>query len=578
MIKHKIYIWIFVHFLNNATIEMFEMKDVFAIEKNNLIAVFETFPNEYEISFELYLTNFINQWTSVLHFTIGDDKSKYGDRIFSFYFFNNFPEISSSINGNYYVKVLSSPLNLMEWNKFFISHSLLNGIYTYVVKMDDTVIITLQNTNAQPFEYVRLYTSNPWYYAQPGYIRNLVVSNVNTMPFFTVNSELVLHQGNYLTTIKKLPKEYEITFEAYFTSYLTNAWSDVIAFYDNGERVFVITIYNTILYACASVNGKVGYYIDVKTYNLNEWIKFSVKQSFINGNYNHVVQIAGIIVDELQNTAAKVFQNVDVYAPAYNAQPGFLKNLVVINACPICDLIPMLSNNSYEGAIYLLVNITTNPECLSYLQNVNIYLQPESLLIFKRFVWFGSSMNVSNVQKNGKSFIINVGSLTKNLYATFSIIFSYESVPKKKSNVSIIAGYSWNYFCEDPGVKYKNQTIMILLNRPIPPVNKIHPTWNYEQPDIYTSLMYETRQFVCQIIQKRQSSPCYQREISSGVINFLPIQVIEVIGYDPNTTLIYGLTTRNNLIEVDISTRKPFVITKERCLNVPLCEKFLSRK
>nr|XP_047134339.1 uncharacterized protein LOC105847729 isoform X3 [Hydra vulgaris] len=436
------------------------------------------------------------------------------------------------------------------------------------------------------------------------------------MPFFTVNSELVLHQGNYLTTIKKLPKEYEITFEAYFTSYLTNAWSDVIAFYDNGERVFVITIYNTILYACASVNGKVGYYIDVKTYNLNEWIKFSVKQSFINGNYNHVVQIAGIIVDELQNTAAKVFQNVDVYAPAYNAQPGFLKNLVVINACPICDLIPMLSNNSYEGAIYLLVNITTNPECLSYLQNVNIYLQPESLLIFKRFVWFGSSMNVSNVQKNGKSFIINidselcligffssfrslreiknlqrnsnkvfeknlfflVGSLTKNLYATFSIIFSYESVPKKKSNVSIIAGYSWNYFCEDPGVKYKNQTIMILLNRPIPPVNKIHPTWNYEQPDIYTSLMYETRQFVCQIIQKRQSSPCYQREISSGVINFLPIQVIEVIGYDPNTTLIYGLTTRNNLIEVDISTRKPFVITKERCLNVPLCEKFLSRK
>ncbi|XP_065674967.1 uncharacterized protein LOC105847729 isoform X5 [Hydra vulgaris] len=566
MIKHKTYIWIFVQFLNYATIEMFEIKDAFAIEKNNLIAVFETFPKEYEISFELYLTSFFDQWTNVIHLTIDDDVSKYGDRTFSLFFYNNIGQIGSSINGiTDYVIKFSSPFNLMEWNKFFISQFLLNGIYNYVIKMNEAVIITLQNTNPQSFENVRVYTSNPWYLAQPGYIRNLIVANTNT--------------SNYLTTLKILPKEYEITFEAYFTSYLTNSWSDVISLLSNGERVFVITIYNTIFYACASVSGNAGYYKAVKTFSLNEWIKVSVKQSFLNGNYRHVVQIDGITVDELQNTAAKVFQNVGVYAPAYNAQPGFLRNLVVINACPKCDLTTMLSNNSYEGAINLLVNITTNPECFSYLQNVNIYLQTESLLIFKKFVWFGSSMNDSNVQENGKSFIIDVGRLTRNLYATFSVIFSYESVLNKKSNVSIFADYSWNYFCEDSGMKYKNQTIMILLNRPIPPpVNKLHPTWNYEQPNINTSLLYETHQFVCQTIQKRQSSPCYQREISTGIINFLPIQVMEIIGYDPNTTLIYGLTTRNNLIEVDISKRKPFVITNERCLKVPVCEKFLSRK
>ncbi|XP_065674831.1 uncharacterized protein LOC136091330 isoform X1 [Hydra vulgaris] len=578
MTKHKTYIWIFVHFLNYATIEMFEIKEVFAIEKNNLIAVFETLPNEYEISFELYLTSFINQWTNVLHFTIGDDSSKYGDRVFSFYIFNNFAEICSSINGNFYVKMFS--LNLMEWSKFFISHSLLSGIYTYVVKMDDAVIITLQNTNAQPFEYVRLYTSNPWHLAQPGYIRNLVVSNVNTMPFFAMNSETVLRTANYLTTIKTLPKEYEITFEAFFTSYIPNVWSDVLHLDCNNERVYEISIYNTLLFTWASVNNDALYGVTVKTYNLNEWIKFYVRQSLINGYYTHTVQINRITVDTLQNTGAKVFQNVNVYAPIYIAQPGFLRNLVVINACPICDLLPTLSTNRYiSEEVYLLVNITTNPECYSYLQNVKIVLRAESLLNLKQFFWNDSSLNDSNVQENGKIFIVNVRKLIRNMYVTFSVNFVYDkSLVKKKSNASIIVDFNWNYFCEDPVVKNKNQVVLIYLKESISTaVNKKSPTWNYKQPS-GTSLLSETHQFVCQTMQKRQSSPCYQREISSGVISFLPIQVMEVIGYDSNTTLVYGLTTRNNFIEIDINKRNPIVVTKERCLKIPVCEKFLSLK
>ncbi|XP_065674832.1 uncharacterized protein LOC136091330 isoform X2 [Hydra vulgaris] len=557
---------------------MFEIKEVFAIEKNNLIAVFETLPNEYEISFELYLTSFINQWTNVLHFTIGDDSSKYGDRVFSFYIFNNFAEICSSINGNFYVKMFS--LNLMEWSKFFISHSLLSGIYTYVVKMDDAVIITLQNTNAQPFEYVRLYTSNPWHLAQPGYIRNLVVSNVNTMPFFAMNSETVLRTANYLTTIKTLPKEYEITFEAFFTSYIPNVWSDVLHLDCNNERVYEISIYNTLLFTWASVNNDALYGVTVKTYNLNEWIKFYVRQSLINGYYTHTVQINRITVDTLQNTGAKVFQNVNVYAPIYIAQPGFLRNLVVINACPICDLLPTLSTNRYiSEEVYLLVNITTNPECYSYLQNVKIVLRAESLLNLKQFFWNDSSLNDSNVQENGKIFIVNVRKLIRNMYVTFSVNFVYDkSLVKKKSNASIIVDFNWNYFCEDPVVKNKNQVVLIYLKESISTaVNKKSPTWNYKQPS-GTSLLSETHQFVCQTMQKRQSSPCYQREISSGVISFLPIQVMEVIGYDSNTTLVYGLTTRNNFIEIDINKRNPIVVTKERCLKIPVCEKFLSLK
>ncbi|XP_065675304.1 uncharacterized protein LOC136091555 [Hydra vulgaris] len=282
----------------------------------------------------------------------------------------------------------------------------------------------------------------------------------------------------------------------------------------------------------------------------------------------------------LQNTGAKAFQNVNVYAPIYTAQPGFLRNLVVINACPICDLLPTLSTNSYiSQEVYLLVNITTNPECYSYLQNVKVVLQAESLLNLKHFLWNDSSLNDSNVQGNGKIFIVNVRKLTRNMYITFSVNFVYDkSLVKKKSSASIVVGFNWNYFCEDPVVKNKNQVVLTSLKGSIlPAVNKISPTWNYKQPS-GTSLLSETHQFVCQTMQKRQSSPCYQREISSGVISFLPIQAMEVIGYDSNTKLVYGLTTRNNFIEIGINKRNPIVVTKERCLKIPVCENFLSLK
>ncbi|XP_065675996.1 uncharacterized protein LOC136092185 [Hydra vulgaris] len=581
MIKYKMYIWLFVHFLNYVTIEMLEIKDAFTIEQNNLIAVLELLPNEFEISFEVYFTSFLDQWSNIIHFTIGGDMDTYGDRIFSFFILNTLTQFSASINGETdYIMRFFPLFNLMEWNKVSISQFLENGVYNFVIKKDGAAIITLQNNYVQPFEHVRVYASNPWYLAQPGYIRNLIVTNVNTMPFFAINSETVLHTANYLTTIKTLPKEYEITFEAFFTSYMPNVWSDVLHLDCNNERVFEISILNTLLHAWASVNNDALYGVPVKTYNLNEWIKFYVRQSLTNGYYTHTVQINRITVDMLQNTGAKVFQNVNVYAPIYTAQPGFLRNLVVINACPICDLLPTLSTNSQiSEEVYLLVNITTNPECYSYLQNVKIVLRAELLLNLKQFFWNDSSLNDSNVQGNGKIFIVNVKKLTRNMYVTFSVNFVYDkSVVKKKRSASIAVDFNWNYFCEDPVVKIKNQVVLISLKGSISTaVNKVSPTWNYKQPS-GTSLLSETHQFVCQTMQNRQSSPCYQREISSGVISFLPIQVMEVIGYDSNSTLVYGLTTRNNFIEIDINKRNPLVVTKERCLKIPVCEKFLSLK
>ncbi|XP_065674836.1 uncharacterized protein LOC136091334 isoform X2 [Hydra vulgaris] len=503
MMAHKTYIWLLIHSLNYATIETFETNDVLDIQQSNLIAVLDIVPYEYEISFDLYLTSFLNQWVSVIHFTIDLNASKYGDRSFSLFFFNNYALISSSINGitNYDIW-FPSPFSLMEWNKFFISQFLLNGIYNYVIKLNGAVIVTLQNTNAQPFEHVRVYASDPWYPAQPGYIRNLVVTNANPMSFFAVSSETILSKDNYLTTIKTVPKEYEITFDAYFTSYLTRTWSDVLRLEGESERFFQISILDSFVYACGSVNGIPLYMKKIGVYNLNEWNKFYVRQSFLNGNYSHIVQINDVIVDSLQNTDAKVFQNVNVFASMNNPQPGILRNLVVINACPICDITTMLSTNSYDGKIYLLVNITANQECYSYLQNVKVYLQPELLLTLKTFVWNNSSLNDSNVQRNDKSFIVNVGKLTRKLYAVFSVIFNYdESVSNKKSNVSIIADFSWNYFCEDSIIKVKNQKIILALKYPLSPVNKINQIWNYKQSSV--TLLSETYQFVCQTMQKR---------------------------------------------------------------------------
>ncbi|XP_065640236.1 uncharacterized protein LOC124815247 [Hydra vulgaris] len=105
----------------------------------------------------------------------------------------------------------------------------------------------------------------------------------------------------------------------------------------------------------------------------------------------------------------------------------------------------------------------------------------------------------------------------------------------------------------------------------------MQPSFFYKEQN-ETFLQTEKFLFVCGSMLKRQQSHCYQREISTGIIVFLPINVLDVIGYDSNTTFIYGRTHRNNIIEMELIKKKPMIITEEKCSRISACKPFLNGK
>jgi hypothetical protein len=52
--------------------------------------------------------------------------------------------------------------------------------YKYRVFLNKNKILEKENTRALNFYNVKMYVGDPWYPAQPGYIRNLKITNLNS--------------------------------------------------------------------------------------------------------------------------------------------------------------------------------------------------------------------------------------------------------------------------------------------------------------------------------------------------------------------------------------------------------------
>ncbi|XP_065671632.1 uncharacterized protein LOC136089514 [Hydra vulgaris] len=234
----------------------------------------------------------------------------------------------------------------------------------------------------------------------------------------------------------------------------------------------------------------------------------------------------------------------------------------------------MLSSSIQNEEIHIRIKLTTNCEC--YLQNVTLHLQPDKLLIFKRFSWDDSSLNDSFVETDGKFIFVDVPKLSKGSPEWFLAIFVYVKNLNGRINGSLEGHSKWSYCYGDPVFRVNQLNFnMPIKERFITPVVKMNPISSYNQLN-QTILQTETYQFVCTNMQKRQPSPCYQREISTGIITFYSIRLLNIIGYDSSNQVIYGRTHRGNVIEMNLNKRKPYIITKERCSKIKACQSFIS--
>ena len=103
------------------------------VKKNQQISELPSIGKEYDISFELLITNFgTDAFQNVIHFTLGENAAKYGDRNPAVWVTKqNKLCISSAISGNknYFGPALEIPtvLETGKWIKIQISQTLVDG-------------------------------------------------------------------------------------------------------------------------------------------------------------------------------------------------------------------------------------------------------------------------------------------------------------------------------------------------------------------------------------------------------------------------------------------------------------------
>ncbi|XP_065653549.1 uncharacterized protein LOC136080612 isoform X2 [Hydra vulgaris] len=138
---------------------------------------------EYVVSFYVKPNSFTTGWHSVIHFTIGSSNLYYVDKVPSIWFHtdgNGSLLISAPINGSPLQYFKTKPIEINQWTYIEISQVLINSFYIYRIKINEEFICAEINNQAQSFKNVRVYASDPWYDAQDGSIKDLLIIGILT--------------------------------------------------------------------------------------------------------------------------------------------------------------------------------------------------------------------------------------------------------------------------------------------------------------------------------------------------------------------------------------------------------------
>ncbi|XP_047124015.1 uncharacterized protein LOC105845560 isoform X3 [Hydra vulgaris] len=164
--------------------EFFIMEKTTLLSKGNLITIIERLNKEFSVSFDLNPTSIVNDhFGNVIHLTIENDISTYGDRIPAVFFIPGASRlhICAAIN-NIPNNCLNqtSDLKLGMWSSLKISQELIKGKYNYSIQLNNEILLNVENQDAREFLNVKVYVSDPWFDASPAYIRNLKIINGNS--------------------------------------------------------------------------------------------------------------------------------------------------------------------------------------------------------------------------------------------------------------------------------------------------------------------------------------------------------------------------------------------------------------
>ncbi|XP_047129442.2 uncharacterized protein LOC105850048 [Hydra vulgaris] len=162
--------------------------------------------------------------------------------------------------------------------------------------------------------------------------------------------EFELKKNNCITTFSVFPKEYEITFEVFLSSFsdgneychcanlfrFTNGNDDHNSY---GNRLLAVWYFDTKeLQYHSSINGYT-HQAKPAPYSTG-WQKFNISQLLFRGAYISTLQVNNVTISSVINNDAREFFNVNLFFsdPYYLTQPGYAKNILVTRGCSESNL------------------------------------------------------------------------------------------------------------------------------------------------------------------------------------------------------------------------------------------------
>nr|XP_047139611.1 mucin-like protein [Hydra vulgaris] len=143
------------------------------LTKGAVIANIPILEKEYIVSFDVYLASFTTDVRIVVYFTIGLNRSN-NDMIPALLLYpNGNMAIPAPANGNFFT--YPTPIALNTWTNVRISQVLIGTQYVYTIRIINQAVSVEFNNQAQSFYNVTVYASDPWYEAQDGFYKKLVL-------------------------------------------------------------------------------------------------------------------------------------------------------------------------------------------------------------------------------------------------------------------------------------------------------------------------------------------------------------------------------------------------------------------
>ena len=142
-----------------------------------MIAEGLTVGREYFVNFKLFPYKTPDDWTNVLHFTTGKNIGTLGSRIPAIFVTDGKILVNSYIHGHASYGFIFRTKSLANTTiDIKIQQVLVDEKYYLELIVNNESKHQIVNTKPQVFENVKLYVSDPWHKALPGYITSLQYS------------------------------------------------------------------------------------------------------------------------------------------------------------------------------------------------------------------------------------------------------------------------------------------------------------------------------------------------------------------------------------------------------------------